>query len=264
MAAPAAPACGPCRRTAASGAGRPLRAVGLLVVAASLPLRALQQLWLAGRWHPQSARCARGSRSLLPRAAKKKVDPAVLERRRIAAKKREEAIRRAEAKRREVAAAKAEAAAAEAAAEAPVAKAAAPSSERRPVRRPAAKAASAKARAPGQPEGRAAAASRVDSVAAPARGAPAPTAAEAKLMTVVELKEALRSAGLKVSGNKAELVARLAGQAAPEPAPGPTAVDAKAMKVAELKDALRSAGLTVSGRKAELLDRLLTHLGASR
>jgi histone H2A len=69
--------------------------------------------------------------------------------------------------------------------------------------------------------------------------------------TVVQLKELLRKKGLKVSGNKAELIARLDTKA--KVAKKSTSA---VTTVVELKKSLRAAGLKVSGTKAELVARL--------
>uniref|UniRef100_A0A7S2CEE5 SAP domain-containing protein n=2 Tax=Florenciella parvula TaxID=236787 RepID=A0A7S2CEE5_9STRA len=65
-------------------------------------------------------------------------------------------------------------------------------------------------------------------------------------LTVVALREQLRERGLKVGGNKAELVARLQASS-----------DLPKLTVAVLKDMLRSKSLSVSGKKAELVARLM-------
>lgn len=65
-------------------------------------------------------------------------------------------------------------------------------------------------------------------------------------MSVAEVKGQLRTLGLKVSGNKSQLVKRLYA-----------VKRLQAMKIAELKQELRKQGLKVSGLKAELVKRLL-------
>jgi hypothetical protein len=98
--------------------------------------------------------------------------------------------------------------------------------------------------------------------------------------TVVQLKDVLRSRGLKLGGKKAELIARLhaddgtpaktlastlASLQPPAPADSPAevgkettvgAVDYSAKTVVQLKDLLRSRGLKLGGKNAELIARL--------
>lgn len=70
------------------------------------------------------------------------------------------------------------------------------------------------------------------------------------------------SPGLDATGKKAELVARLEGDAATNPSPaggaasGTPNLDPSDMKVSELKDALGKEGLSTTGKKDELVARL--------
>ena len=75
--------------------------------------------------------------------------------------------------------------------------------------------------------------------------------------TVKELKDKLRTAGLKVGGKKAELIERLAQFEAGELRPV-TADDGDfaSMTVKQLKDQLKTKGLKVSGKKEDLVARL--------
>ena len=88
-------------------------------------------------------------------------------------------------------------------------------------------------------------------------GAVATDSVDYASMTVAQLREELRGRGLKVGGQKAELIARLRGSgttvAPPADADG---ADYAKMTVAQLQDELRGKGLKVSGQKAELLARL--------
>lgn len=86
-------------------------------------------------------------------------------------------------------------------------------------------------------------------------------------MNVKQLKDELRKKGLKVSGKKAELIARLSeadgegGSNGDEGHGGTAETDSSSdsypsMKVAQLKAELRKRNLKVSGNKAELIKRL--------
>jgi hypothetical protein len=81
--------------------------------------------------------------------------------------------------------------------------------------------------------------------------------------TVKQLKEKLKSVGLKTGGKKSELVERLAkfdrGELRPvalDTAKAIASGDYSAMTVKTLKDQLKTKGLKVSGKKSELVDRL--------
>eukprot|EP00931_Biecheleriopsis_adriatica_P073241 TRINITY_DN47571_c0_g1_i1.p1 TRINITY_DN47571_c0_g1~~TRINITY_DN47571_c0_g1_i1.p1 ORF type:complete len:369 (-),score=65.09 TRINITY_DN47571_c0_g1_i1:44-1075(-) len=74
--------------------------------------------------------------------------------------------------------------------------------------------------------------------------------AEAKSLTVIQIKDRLRTLGLPLSGRKAELLARLKASTSN----GVT--NLRNLTVAQLKKRLRLQGLTVTGRKADLLARL--------
>jgi hypothetical protein len=65
-------------------------------------------------------------------------------------------------------------------------------------------------------------------------------------MTVAEIREQLQTHGVKVSGNKSELVKRLC-----------ILKQLQSMTVEQLKQELRNQDLKVSGKKAELVERLL-------
>jgi len=100
------------------------------------------------------------------------------------------------------------------------------------------------------------------------------------LATAARLKEELKKRGLKLSGTKADIVARLRdddatpaaaapaaeADAAPPAGPPPLAFEAiEALPtVAALKDALRARKLKLGGKKAELRQRLVDDLGAYR
>ena len=88
------------------------------------------------------------------------------------------------------------------------------------------------------------------------------------MMNIKELKAALRARGLKLTGRKTELVARLLGEEEPtEPPRAAISVPLsecdltdrqglRGLKAVELKELCRTHGLRVSGKKAELVDRL--------
>jgi predicted RNA-binding protein with RPS1 domain len=84
------------------------------------------------------------------------------------------------------------------------------------------------------------------------------TASEAELLTVPELKDKCRAAGLLVGGTKAELIQRLIEaqlvkeNSMEEP-------DLNLFTVPELKEKCRAAGLMVGGTKVELIQRLQEH-----
>ena len=81
-------------------------------------------------------------------------------------------------------------------------------------------------------------------------------------LTVANLKEECKKHGLKTTGKKADLVARLAvltKQPKKEVVASTSSNgDYNTMSVVELKNELRSKGLKMSGKKAELIDRLQT------
>jgi hypothetical protein len=84
------------------------------------------------------------------------------------------------------------------------------------------------------------------------------TASEAELLTVPELKDKCRTAGLLVSGTKAELIQRLTeAQLVRKDLNGEP--DLNLFTVPELKEKCREAGLLVGGTKAELIERLQEH-----
>jgi len=88
------------------------------------------------------------------------------------------------------------------------------------------------------------------------------------MMNIKELKVELRARGLKLTGRKTELVARLLGEEEPtEPPRAAISVPLsecdltdrqglRGLKAVELKELCRTHGLRVSGKKAELVDRL--------
>lgn len=81
------------------------------------------------------------------------------------------------------------------------------------------------------------------------------TTTEAFLQTlsIEQLKERLREAGLRIGGNsKRVLIQRLLGKESTE-----TERFLAKLTVPQLKERLREAGLPVAGRKADLIDRLL-------
>lgn len=73
--------------------------------------------------------------------------------------------------------------------------------------------------------------------------------------TVVELKVLLRARGLKVSGNKKELITRLSTSVPATSAPAGE-INYKNKTVKELKELLREKGLPLSGNKQALIGRL--------
>lgn len=74
-----------------------------------------------------------------------------------------------------------------------------------------------------------------------------------KTLSMEQLKERLREAGLPVTGRtKSVLIQRLLGQEGTE-----TERFLAELTVPQLKERLREAGLPITGRKAELIDRLL-------
>jgi ATP-dependent exoDNAse (exonuclease V) beta subunit len=76
-------------------------------------------------------------------------------------------------------------------------------------------------------------------------------------MTVSQLKQILRSKGLKVGGRKAVLIERLESVASSTTeSSSNSAVDYSLKTVSQLKQMLRSKGLKVSGTKAVLIERL--------
>ena len=74
-------------------------------------------------------------------------------------------------------------------------------------------------------------------------------------LSMKELKDALRSKGLKVGGTKTELQARLASSGATS---GSYVNVIKSMSIPELKAALKERGLKIGGTKSQLQDRLLS------
>jgi len=76
-----------------------------------------------------------------------------------------------------------------------------------------------------------------------------------KAMKVNELKELLKSHGMRISGNKSELIQRCEGS--------PNLYLVASLKVKELQSELKSRGLKVSGSKTDLRRRLMIAMDAA-